>query len=701
MKIIEKIEIKHFRSFLGSTKDYDATIYDLKDLNIFSGANDSGKSNILRALNLFFNDEVSPNNKFNFERDFFIGKKDKTQKIIEISLTFALDKKESHDFLPENFKVSKIYNRDGYRNHLFIFKLKNKPDKEIRIDSRAEENREIYKEFLPDNFGSLPEDKKQEKIISAQKKESRYRAKFNGFLKSTIAYEYIPAIRDSYYFSNLCGRVILQIKQNEDNEIEQLIKEKNKIIRFDKTLNNKSENKEFLNNLKNESWRNKRLEELETLLKKQNKISKKIEALEKEINLFSKGLIKSLDFLDSEFKVGKNLQEFFEDFDIGTGEAKSISFKLRGDGIQAKYIPKMLNFLSQIGTSKYYIWGFEEPENSAEYKNQKILANDLKNSFANKKQIFITSHSEEFLSLYDDNTIEKASRKTNLYHVKKMESKEYGYYSKIFIFDVDKNEFEFANQKAKIDDDLGIPYLRAKYSKEYKTKIDALDQELKMKDDEANKLKDQLSKLSKPILFVEDKYDYIYKIAWLKINNIPEISERNIDNLFANNAPFTINKCEGATCLQGFLNAKNIEYWSDKKVIGLFDFDEEGIKIFKGLKENCWNKNEILGELQSGYHKKREDSDCFYALLLPIPERLINTVSFDDTKAFVEIENLLPKSFLLTNNLVNQKKYFGIDYLEVKDNKKNTLWKKLIDLSNDEFNDFKPLFEIINNLFNI
>ena len=53
------------------------------------------------------------------------------------------------------------------------------------------------------------------------------------------------------------------------------------------------------------------------------------------------------------------------------------------------------------------------------------------------------------------------------------------------------------------------------------------------------------------------------------------ITTTNIDSLFEENAPFIINKCEGATCLQGFLNAKNIEYWSDKKVIGLFDFDEE------------------------------------------------------------------------------------------------------------------------------
>ena len=72
MQIIEKIEIKHFRSFDGGKNQDKVHIENLQDLNIFSGANDSGKSNILRALNLFFNNEISPGLKFNIERDFFV-----------------------------------------------------------------------------------------------------------------------------------------------------------------------------------------------------------------------------------------------------------------------------------------------------------------------------------------------------------------------------------------------------------------------------------------------------------------------------------------------------------------------------------------------------------------------------------------------------------------------------------------------------
>jgi len=52
MEIISQIEIRYFRSiyYLKITKN--------NSLNIFSGGNDAGKSNILKALNLFFNSQT-------------------------------------------------------------------------------------------------------------------------------------------------------------------------------------------------------------------------------------------------------------------------------------------------------------------------------------------------------------------------------------------------------------------------------------------------------------------------------------------------------------------------------------------------------------------------------------------------------------------------------------------------------------------
>lgn len=50
---IKHIRIKNFRSIV------DLSI-DVGKMNIFVGLNDAGKSNVLKALNLFFNGETEP-----------------------------------------------------------------------------------------------------------------------------------------------------------------------------------------------------------------------------------------------------------------------------------------------------------------------------------------------------------------------------------------------------------------------------------------------------------------------------------------------------------------------------------------------------------------------------------------------------------------------------------------------------------------
>ncbi|MCB9982720.1 MAG: AAA family ATPase [Rhodospirillales bacterium] len=47
MELISKLEIAYFRSI------YSATLHSCTDLNALIGGNDAGKSNILKALNLF------------------------------------------------------------------------------------------------------------------------------------------------------------------------------------------------------------------------------------------------------------------------------------------------------------------------------------------------------------------------------------------------------------------------------------------------------------------------------------------------------------------------------------------------------------------------------------------------------------------------------------------------------------------------
>jgi energy-coupling factor transporter ATP-binding protein EcfA2 len=59
------VQIRKFRSIKSATKGLDLT-----DLNIFVGQNDQGKSNFLRALNLFFNNETDRNHTFRFIDDY-------------------------------------------------------------------------------------------------------------------------------------------------------------------------------------------------------------------------------------------------------------------------------------------------------------------------------------------------------------------------------------------------------------------------------------------------------------------------------------------------------------------------------------------------------------------------------------------------------------------------------------------------------
>ncbi|TKD45721.1 ATP-dependent nuclease [Azotobacter chroococcum] len=64
MNLIKQVEIAYFRSI------YKDQLNNCSGTNIIFGRNDAGKSNVLRALNLFFNNETNPKQVFRFERDF-------------------------------------------------------------------------------------------------------------------------------------------------------------------------------------------------------------------------------------------------------------------------------------------------------------------------------------------------------------------------------------------------------------------------------------------------------------------------------------------------------------------------------------------------------------------------------------------------------------------------------------------------------
>ena len=110
MITIRDIEISRFRSIR------DAKLANLRDFSVLAGLNNSGKSNFLRALNLFFTGRPEPEIPFHLARDYYRGELSaKKKKNIRISVHFTLPKsfrfrrglKSVDELLGRDFTITK------------------------------------------------------------------------------------------------------------------------------------------------------------------------------------------------------------------------------------------------------------------------------------------------------------------------------------------------------------------------------------------------------------------------------------------------------------------------------------------------------------------------------------------------------------------------------------------------------------------
>ncbi len=150
---IEKIRIKNFRSLREVTAD-------AKPLTVFVGCNDEGKSNLLRALDLFFNGDRPGGYVLNWQRDFCAIAKTPKNKAsqIEIRITFQLPTSFN---LADKVEWTRVWRQEG-----------------------------LHRDEI--------------KLIDG--KEIPSRSKAYAFLKS-IRYEYVPAIKGPEYFEKLLASV--------------------------------------------------------------------------------------------------------------------------------------------------------------------------------------------------------------------------------------------------------------------------------------------------------------------------------------------------------------------------------------------------------------------------------------------------------------------------------------------------------------
>ncbi len=156
-KLIEKVEIYRFRS-IGHE------FIKLEPITIFSGANNSGKSNILKALNLFFNKETTLKTPYEYSKDynkFFRGKMGGVRKAKITVYFYGI----GNAALKNNFYIERIFSG-------------------------------------PDEIETLyysTDESVQEKI---NKKDGNIIRQFNVYLNK-FEYLYIPAVRDKIFVKHL------------------------------------------------------------------------------------------------------------------------------------------------------------------------------------------------------------------------------------------------------------------------------------------------------------------------------------------------------------------------------------------------------------------------------------------------------------------------------------------------------------------
>jgi len=539
-KIIEQIEIKNFRSF-GNRKGETTKVSKVEKLNIISGANDSGKSNILRALNLFFNGFTSLDEFFDFNRDFFIKEErdqfDIKEELVTIKIWFHNEKNrgknkssDSRVLLPENFWVSKKWKKSSqYSQHDLISNV------ELSFEH---EKGDSFQSFIDKKTSAA-----QRTVTASLKKQ------LTEFLGS-IQYHYIPAIKDRKYFSHLYG------------ELQQTL------WKAEKSVVNEKKN-EFENEIQKETMQ--LMDEFKETLNHP-----------------------SLNF-NPAFQLPHNMIDLFRTLQVKTGD---VDLRYRGDGVQAKLIPEILDYIAlkekslttktvRQGTQskKYFIWGFEEPENSYEYKNAQLLANRFKDKFIEHAQIFITTHSFNFISI--------SSPDVARYRVWKDDQTLSSKISKLKKNSTGQISFEgLKGDQDILLEELGFFYLNDEIMKAYES-VESL----------KNEYTEKLKTINRPVVYTEGNNTKYLKAA---------------KDLFSEDLQYDIQSLGGKSEIKKFFKMFSTANFMRFKIIFIFDCDATSEHKTCQSYESDYlksyllpqNANNTLDETSRGI-ENMFDNDCF------------------------------------------------------------------------------------------
>lgn len=394
MQLIKKVEIHYLRSI------YSTSLDAVGDLNLFFGRNDSGKSNILRGLNLFFNEETDPGSGFDFDVDMSDLRKRKAaeakgRQFVWIKVTFNV---------PQNFQKS-------LGREISVKKQWNRYGGDVNVSSSP--------------------------ALTGGKTSILTR-----FLNQ-IDFTYIPAIKDLEVYADLIERMYSSASENS--------------AMLDAT-------EQFIHAIG---------EQTETLTKQ----------------------LRSIFADKASLSAPTNMAVLFRNLDFVHGEDGHSLFKQKGDGVKARHLPELLRFINENETNKkFFLWGFEEPENSLDLSAASLEAQRFA-SFGSRRdtQIFISSHSPAF---YLAPSAEGCSTK-RFFVEKQLLDEENEVTPDRATSAIDK--LEDADRTMRAAGLMQLPYV----IRSLKDQQDALSRSQR----EVEDLQTQLATLSKPTLFVEGKHD--------------------------------------------------------------------------------------------------------------------------------------------------------------------------------------------------
>lgn len=607
MKIIDTVQIKYFRSI------WKVRLDDLADVNVLSGRNDIGKSNVLKALNLFFNNQLEWQEEIDFYRDFSqqrlrTVRQDtvKGKQFISVKIWFNRPRSYSGS-LPEQFAVKRTWDRNS-----------------------SSFNQRDYLDTAKKQ-GDLPT-----RLPTARQSLSQ--------LLNKVQFEYVPAIRDRSYFSHLLERlqgILLTRGSSSDAEIAGTA---------------------------------------EALARH---VDDRISNLQEEFY--------EATGIHTELEPPTDIAALFRAFGVSTAdeqeEQDGIPLNLRGDGIQGRYVPSVLNYIAE-GSGKLFIWGFEEPENSLEYGRASNLASSLSGRYAQNAQIFVTSHSPAFTSLAADNV--------NVFRVFENDD---GHTETVLVEDEEDEP-----HGEKLREELGLLEIEKRAHDRYLK----LREKHKEQTRQLKELETQLAEHRRPVVVVEGKWDRkTLEEAWGRLRD--------------EQCPFDFVEADpaGSGGLGGGAGAARLllssRHLGAHPVVGLFDRDRKGLRQLQKLPSHF---HPVEG--RDGVHK--HENEPVYAAVLPTNE---------DTEGYANqqnlpIEYLFPDEALQTANDVGEglelrtpqatldlegtsfeipqeeaEERIGdeLRYLRNLGGNKTAFHRDVVpDLEDEHFRNFEPVFELLETL---